>query len=32
MNKDLELYNITSRKTYDISFQFPFDKIPEKFI
>ena len=32
MNKDLELYNITPRKTYDISFQFPFDKIPEKFI
>lgn len=32
MNRDLELYNITPRKTYDTSFQFPFEKIPKEFL
>lgn len=32
MNKDLEKYHITPRKTYDLEFEFPFELIPEEFI
>lgn len=32
MNKDLELYHISPRKTYDTEFDFPFDKIPKEFL
>ena len=32
MSKILESYNILPRKTYDLDFTFPFDKIPNIFI
>lgn len=32
MHKDLELYNIFPKKTQDITFEFPFELIPHKFI
>lgn len=32
MHLDLEKYNILPRKTYDVAFKFPFDKIPKEFI
>ena len=32
MNKDLESYNITPRKTFDSVFEFPFEKIPNEFL
>ena len=30
--KDLENYNITPRKTYDLEFEFPFELIPNKYL
>lgn len=32
MHKDLELYNIFPKKTEDLTFEFPFDLIPNEFI
>jgi intein-encoded DNA endonuclease-like protein len=32
MHKDLENFNITPRKTYDLEFEFPFEKIPNKYL
>lgn len=32
MHKDLEKYNITPRKTYDLDFEFPFELIPNEYI
>lgn len=32
MHKDLELYNIFPKKTEDLTFEFPFNLIPNKFI
>lgn len=32
MHKDLEKYNIFPKKTYDLSFKFPFELIPKEFI
>lgn len=32
MHEDLMNFNITPRKTYDLNFNFPFEKIPNEFI
>ena len=32
MHKDLENFNIIPRKTYDLEFEFPFEKIPNKYL
>lgn len=32
MNFDLENFNIYPKKTYDIHFSFPFEKIPDKYL
>ena len=32
MHKDLEKFNITPRKTYDLQFKFPFELIPKEYL